>query len=110
MPDDEPTPETLALTDELVGWLAARQRARRKVQEWQATADAAQQKITAALEAAGVTTGTVHGRPACKWTRVEQRHIDSTRLRAEQPDLAEAYTTTVVSHRFTIPRSALVPA
>lgn len=103
MPDIA-TLTTCPLSTELAGWLAAWRRARDKVREWQATADAAQAKITEALDAAGATVGTLDGRPACKWTRVESKRVDSARLKADHPHLADLYSTVVVSHRFTTPR------
>lgn len=105
MPDPmtDDAPPTTELSTELAGWLAAWHRAREKVRHWQAAADTAQQHLTAALDAAGAAVGTVRGRTAVRWTRVESRRVDGARLRAEHPDLAALYSTTVVSHRFTAP-------
>lgn len=106
-PDITPDPAAVPLTTELAGWLAAYQRARDKIKHWSATAQAAQRHITEALETAGANIGTVDGRTAVRWTRVETRRVDGARLRAEHPDLADQYSTVVVSHRFSTPH---VPA
>ncbi|HEX5119812.1 MAG TPA: hypothetical protein VFW65_31895 [Pseudonocardiaceae bacterium] len=97
-------PPTIPLTTELSGWLAAYQRAKAKVRQWSDTRDQAQKHITDALDAVGATVGTVDGQPAARWTTVHSRRVDGARLRADHPDLAEAYSTTVVSRKFTTPQ------
>ena len=95
----------IPLPVELAGWLAAWRRARDKIRHWQATADAAQEHITAALDAAGATISTIDGQPACKWITVEQRRVDGARLRADHPALADLYSTVITQRRFTTPRA-----
>jgi len=89
------------LDTDMAGWLVAYQRAKDKVKHWAATADAAQKHVTDLLDAAGATAATVDGRPAVRWTKVESRRVDGNRLRADHPDLADAYSTSVVQWRFT---------
>lgn len=102
-PDVTPEPLAVPLDTDMAGWLAAYRRAKDKVKHWAATAEAAQRHVTDLLDAHGANVGTVDGRTAVRWTRVESHRVDGARLRADHPDLAEAYSTTVVSHRFSTP-------
>jgi predicted phage-related endonuclease len=102
-PESTPDPVAVPLDTDMAGWLAAYRRARDKVKHWAATAEAAQKHVTDLLDAHGAGIGTVDGHPAVRWTRVESRRVDGARLRADHPDLADEYSSVVVSRRFSTP-------
>lgn len=46
--------------------------------------------------------GTVDGEPAVTWRAVESSRVDTKRLRADDPELADRYTTTTTTRRFLV--------
>ena len=54
------------------------------------------------VELGDAELGTVAGEPVVKWAAGEQRRIDTTRLRAEAPELAAQYETVTTYRRFTL--------
>ena len=82
-------------------WLEAYIEAKAKMKEYAEKADRAQEQVKAAL--GDCETGLVNGREAIRWTTVESKRVDVTKLRALLPpqvlDLVEVVS---VSRRFSI--------
>lgn len=100
--------DTTAL-DTFADWIEAYRRAHEQASHYKNIADNIQKKITAALDSAGATVGTVHGAPAVRWVRVTSHRLDSVTLRRDHPVIAAEYTMPVHTHRFTIIGKAAVP-
>lgn len=56
-------------------------------------------QILARLRTEGSSVGTVNGRPAVEVKVVESKRLDTARLRREQPDIADIYTSVSTSER-----------
>lgn len=88
--------------DDLATWVTAYQQACTNRNQWADIADRAKQQITQLLAQASAEFGTIGGRPVVRWEPVTTRKIDVKTLRAKDPDLAERYTYTTTTRRFTI--------
>jgi hypothetical protein len=82
-------------------WLEAYIEAKAKIKEFTEKADRAQEQVKAAL--GDCETGLVNGREAIRWSTVESKRIDLTKLRSLLPqqvlDLVEVIS---VTRRFSI--------
>jgi predicted phage-related endonuclease len=88
--------------DNLTTWVDAYREACTNRDQWAEIADRAKQQITQHLDTEQAEVGTVDGRPAVKWTEVVTRRINTKALKEKDPELADRYTVTSTSHRFTI--------
>lgn len=98
---DEPQP-TATPIDDVATWLTAYQEACRNRDQWAEIADRAKQQITQQLDRNAAEIGTVNGRPAVRWTTVTSNRLDTKTLKVKDPELAERYTVTSTSRRFTV--------
>lgn len=80
----------------LIQQLAEAREAERQAKE---RANEARDQILARLRVEQTHIGTVDGRPAVQVKVVESKRLDTARLRREQPDIADIYTTTSTSER-----------
>lgn len=82
-------------------WLEAYIEAKAKMKEYAEKADRAQEQVKAALGDCEI--GLVNGRESIRWTTVESRRVDVTKLRSLLPpqvlDLVEVVS---VSRRFSV--------
>lgn len=85
--------------DGLAEWLAAYDQAAANVKQWEEIRDRAKERITEALGTA--ETGTVDGAPVVRWSYVSRDVVDVKKLREQFPDVAEQFTRTTMSRRFT---------
>lgn len=88
--------------DDLATWIDAYRTACANRDQWSEIADRAKQQITQHLDRAAADTGTINGRPAVRWSHVTSSRIDTKTLKANNPELAERYTVTTSSRRFTL--------
>lgn len=88
--------------DDLTPWVAAYREACANRDQWAEIADRAKQQITQQLENEQAEVGTIDGRPTVKWTEVTTRRINTKALKEKDPELADRYTVTSTSRRFTL--------
>lgn len=86
--------------DELTQWIDAYRTASANADKWTELATRAREHITAALGDAEI--GTVGGKPAVRHTVVHTRRLRTLKLRAEYPDICDAFTVTTSGRRFTL--------
>jgi len=91
-------PAAVALDDmsQLIDRLA---QARAEEKAAKERADEARAQILARLELSGASLGTVGGRPAVEWRRVEKKQFQTAKFRADHPDMADQYTSTRTENR-----------
>lgn len=99
--DGQSEPSVTAI-DDLATWVDAYRAACANRDQWSEIADRAKQQITQKLERDAAEVGTVNGRPAVRWTSVTSHRLDTKTLKAKDPELAERYTVTSTSRRFTV--------
>lgn len=113
-------PVTIPLDDYLSGWLLERfgehdsgtsilddmasmitdlGNARQAAKDAAELASEIRDQILARLRIEGSSVGTVNGRPAVEVKVVESKRLDQARLRREQPELADIYTSVSTSER-----------
>lgn len=113
-------PITVPLDDYLSGWLLNRfgehdagtsvlddmaslvqqlADARQAEKDAKARAEEARDQILSRLRIEGSSVGTVNGRPAVQLKVVESKRLDTARLRREQPDIADIYTSVSTSEK-----------
>jgi predicted phage-related endonuclease len=97
--DKKPTEASL---DDLHDWVTAYREAKANADNWTEIADRAKGQITAALEQAGATVGTVGGHPAVRWTEVDSSRFNTRKFKAEYPDLADQFSIPTTTRRFTL--------
>lgn len=88
--------------DDLSTWVDAYRAACANRDQWAEIADRAKQQITQQLERNAAEVGTINNRPAVRWTNVTSHRLDTKTLKAKDPELAEKYTVTSTSRRFTV--------
>jgi predicted phage-related endonuclease len=88
--------------DDLSTWVDAYRAACANRDQWAEIADRAKQQITQQLERNAAEVGTINNRPAVRWTNVTSHRLDTKTLKAKDPELAEKYTVTTSSRRFTV--------
>jgi predicted phage-related endonuclease len=82
-------------------WLEAYIEAKSKMKEYAEKADRAQEQVKAALGDCEI--GLVNGREAIRWTTVESKRVDVTKLRALlPPQVLDLVEITSVTRRFSI--------
>lgn len=91
--------ESVAVDDVAV-WIEAYRTARANADKWTELADRAREHITTALGDAEI--GTVAGTPAVRHTVVHRPQLRTAKLRAEYPDICDAFTVTTTQRRFTL--------
>lgn len=99
--EPQPQPSETPI-DELATWIDAYRTACTNRDQWSEIADRAKQQITQQLEREAADVGTINGRPAVRWTTVTSHRLDTKTLKAKDPELAERYTVTSTSRRFTV--------
>lgn len=98
MPDTSPSTSI----DDLATWVGAYREACTNRDRWAEIADRAKQHITEHLEQHSSEVGTIAGQPAVKSCTVTARRLDTKTLKTKDPELAEQYTVTTTSRRFTL--------
>lgn len=93
-------PKQQAPIDGLAVWIAAYREATDSAKKWTEIADRAKEQITKAIGDAEI--GTVDGQPAARWSVVNSSRLDTKKLRAEHPDIAEQFTVPTTTRRFTL--------
>jgi predicted phage-related endonuclease len=86
--------------DDLARWIDAYREASANADKWTELATRAREHITAALGDAEI--GTVAGEPVVRHTIVHTRRLRTLKLRAEYPDICDAFTVTTTGRRFTL--------
>lgn len=102
MTDTKPTEAPL---DGMAAWVAAYREAKANADSWTEIADRAKEQITAELEQAGASIGTLHGRPAVRWTEVASSRLNTKKLKAEHPELVDQFSIPTTTRRFTLVES-----
>lgn len=98
-PRSAPGPANLDDMQLLIDQLGSAREAVRAATE---QANEARDQILARLRMEGSSIGTVAGRPAVEVKVVESKRLDTARLRREQPDIADIYTSVSTSERLEI--------
>lgn len=99
MTENKPTEAPI---DDLATWVQACREAKAHAKRWTEIADRAEEQITAKLEQAGASVGTVNGRPVVRWTEVPTSRFNTRKFKSEYPDLADQFSIPSTSHRFTL--------
>jgi predicted phage-related endonuclease len=86
--------------DELAQWIDVYRGARAEADKWGELADRARERITEALGEAEI--GTIGGKPAVRHTIVQRSQLRSAKLRAEYPEICDAFTVSTTQRRFTL--------
>jgi predicted phage-related endonuclease len=86
--------------DELAQWIDVYRGARAEADKWSELANRARERITQALGDAEI--GTVGGTPAVRHTIVHRPQLRTAKLRAEHPEICDAFTVTTTQRRFTL--------
>lgn len=87
--------------DDLATWLDAYRHADTQIKQWTETKNDIRARITTALGEA--ETGTIAGRPAVRWTKVESSRLDVKKAKELLPaQVIAAITTVSTSRRFTL--------
>jgi predicted phage-related endonuclease len=96
---DKPTEAPL---DGKAAWVAAYREAKANAENWAKIADRAKEQITAELEQAGASIGTLDGRPAVRWTEVDSSRLNTRKLKSEYPEIVDQFTIPTTTRRFTL--------
>jgi predicted phage-related endonuclease len=82
-------------------WLRAYIETKAEIRRLEETAEQARRHIEAAL--GDNEEGVLDGEIVVRWTHVNSTRVDLAKLRENHPDIAEAFTVSTSSRRFTIP-------
>lgn len=93
---------TITPVDDMATWIDAYKAACANRDQWSGIADRAKQQITQQLDRDNAEVGTVNGRPAVRYTTVVTKRLDTKSLKAKEPELAEQFSITSTSRRFTL--------
>lgn len=96
-------PDSVAVVEvaEVEQHLAALAQARARQDAAETDRRQAENELKVMMASAALLTD-LDGNPVARWPEVHSRRIDVERLRADHPDIAEEYTKTTTSRRFTI--------
>jgi len=86
--------------DDVAVWVETYRTARANADKWTELADRARDHVTAALGDAEI--GTIAGKPAVRHTIVHRSQLRSQKLRAEYPEICDAFTVSTTQRRFTL--------
>jgi predicted phage-related endonuclease len=95
--EDKPT---IALPDDAAAWLGLIRQCDQQIKDLEETKQVARKHIEQLLGEHEV--GTVDGQPVVRWTVVPSTRLDTTKLKAERPEVYEAFCRTSISRRFTL--------
>lgn len=88
-----------SVLDDMASLVQQLAEARQAEKDAKARAEEARDQILSRLRIEGSSVGTVGGRPAVQLKVVESKRLDTARLRREQPDIADIYTSVSTSER-----------
>lgn len=97
-----PATEPTTNLDDMAALVVQLEEARQAAKNATEKANEARDQILARLRMEGSSIGTVAGRPAVEVKVVESKRLDTARLRREQPDIADIYTSVSTSERLEI--------
>jgi hypothetical protein len=98
-------PETetgTSVLDDMESMIDGLGKARQAAKDATEKANELRDQILARLRIEGAAIGTVGGRPAVERKVIESKRLDTAKLRREQPDIADIYTSVSTSERLEI--------
>lgn len=91
---------TVSLPDDAAAWLGLIRQCERQIKDLEETRQVARQHIEQLLGENEI--GTVDGQPVVRWTFVTSTRLDTTKLKAERPEVYDAFSRPSMSRRFTL--------
>lgn len=95
-----PAKPTVALPQDAAAWLGLIRQCDQQIKELEETKKIARGHIEQILGANEV--GAIDGRPVVRWSYVHSSRLDTTKLKAERPEVYDAFTRPQVTRRFTL--------
>lgn len=95
-----PDKPTIDLPADAAAWLALIRQCDNQIAELEENKRVARQHIEQLLGENEV--GRIDGKPVVRWTVVPSTRLDTTKLKAERPEVYEAFCRTSISRRFTL--------
>lgn len=91
---------TIALPDDATAWLGLIRQCDQQIKQLEESKLVARQHIEKLLGDNEV--GLVDGKPVVRWTYVSSTRLDTSKLKAERPEVYEAFCKPSMSRRFTL--------
>lgn len=91
---------TVELPTDATAWLGLIRQCDRQIKELEETKAVARKHIEQLLGENEV--GAIDGKPVVRWTIVPSTRLDTTKLKAERPEVYEAFCRQSISRRFTL--------
>lgn len=95
-----PQKPTVTLPQDASAWLGLIRQCDQQIKDLEETKQVARKHIEQLLGENEI--GVIDGKPVVRWTVVPSTRLDTSKLKAERPEVYEAFTRTSISRRFTL--------